>query len=75
MPDVTPERQVYPNCNLNATKVKESMVSVTKVASNKSFFKYSFCVYKHGFKFQRWFKHVLLISKQVKNLYKWTSIR
>ena len=22
-----------------------------------------------------WFKHVLLISKQVKNLYKWTSIR
>ena len=53
MPDVTLERQIYPNCNLNATKIKESTVSVAKVASNKSFFKYSFCVYKHGFKFQR----------------------
>ena len=27
------------------------------------------------FLFEVWFKHVLLISKQVKNLYKWTSIR
>ena len=37
MPDVTLERQIYPNCNLNATKIKESTVSVAKVASNKSF--------------------------------------
>ena len=35
MPDVTLERQIYPNCNLNAPKIKES--TVAKVASNKSF--------------------------------------
>ena len=55
-PDVTLKRQIYPNCNLNATKIKESTESqpqenfdffspqVAKVAWNKRFFKYGFCV-------------------------------
>ena len=42
MSDVTLERQIYPNCNLNAPKIKESAVSVAKVASNKSWLRISY---------------------------------